>query len=104
MVRLYSEKSLSYMCIIRHWPTAAAACFLLREEGRSGSPRCATPTAMAPEVTRIISCPAPHRSLSTRTSLSMLLRSRLPEGWVRVEVPTLTTIRLGFIMFISQLF
>ena len=92
------------MCIIRHWPTAAAACFIRREEGRSESPMRATPTAMAPEVTRMTSCPAPHRSLSTRTSRSMLLRSRLPEECVRVEVPTLTTMRFPFIISVPQSF
>ena len=84
------------MCIIRHWPTAAAACFIRSSFGRSDSPSLAVPTAMAPEDTRITSCPMPWRSARVRTRCSMLQRSNAPELWVRVEVPTFTTIRCLF--------
>ena len=84
------------MCIIRHWPTAAAACFTRSSRGRSERPSFSVPTAMAPEDTRMTSWPRPWRSARVRARRSMLLKSKLPESWVRVEVPTFTTTRSFF--------
>ena len=51
------------------------------------------PMAMAPEETRMTSCPWLCRSASTQASRSKLRRSLCPSSFVSVEVPTLTTIR-----------
>ena len=48
---------------------------------------------MAPEVTRMTSCPRPLRSDSTRTRCSIFRKLVAPDSWVRVEVPTFTTTR-----------
>ena len=40
------------MCIILHWPTAAAACFIRNSVGRSPSRSFLVPMPMAPEDTR----------------------------------------------------
>ena len=82
-----------------HWPTAAAACFIRSSVGRSFSPSFVVPMAMAPEETRTISCPMPSRSDSVRAKRSILCRFSRPVSWVRVEVPTLTTMRWSLHLF-----
>ena len=49
---------------------------------------------MAPEETRMISCPAFFASLSTLQRVSTWRIFRCPEGCVSVDVPTLTVIRM----------
>ena len=53
-----------------------------------------TPMPMAPDDTRITSCPAFFTSLSTLHSASTRRMFMCPVGWARVDVPTLTTIRM----------
>ena len=48
---LYPEKSLSYMYISSHWPTAAAACLVAISHGRVESESLALPIPIAPLVT-----------------------------------------------------
>ena len=56
-------------------------------------PMVLRPTAIAPELTRITSLPRLWRSVSSRTSFSILIRSMEPvSACVRDEDPTLTTI------------
>ena len=83
------------MCIILHWPTAAAACFIRSSVGRSPSRSFLVPMPMAPEDTKITSCPAFFRSDSTLTSSSTWRMFNRPVAWAKVEVPTLTTMRIG---------
>ena len=54
-----------------------------------------TPMPMAPEDTRIISCPAFFRSLRTFTRSSTWRMFMRPVEWARVEVPTFTTILIS---------
>ena len=58
------------MYISSHCPTAAAACLVGISVGFSRSDSFPTPIPMAPDDTRMISCPAFFRSLMTRHSAS----------------------------------
>ena len=55
-----------------------------------------TPMAMAPEETKISSWPAFFRSLITLQSSSARRMFSFPVAWVRVEVPSFTTILIFF--------
>ena len=88
----YSPKNLSYRNIFWHCPTAAAACFIRMDFGFSFSPILWLPTAIAPDDTRITSYPRFAISLRISASLSNALRFVFPASFVRVDVPTFTTI------------
>ena len=64
--------------------------------GRSLRLSLPKPMAMAPEETRMISCPMFFRSLSTLQKRSMRWMFSRPVACASVEVPTLTTIRIKY--------
>ena len=83
------------MYINSHWPTAAEACFVGTSFGRSLRLSLPKPMAMAPEETRMISCPIFLRSLKTLHSFSIRWMFSRPVGCASVDVPTLTTILIS---------
>ena len=82
------------MYISSHWPTAAQACLVAISPGREGRDSLPTPMPMAPDETRMTSCPAFFRSLSTLTRSSVWRMFSRPVECASVEVPTLTTMRI----------
>ena len=62
--------------------------------GRADRLSLPTPMPIAPDETRMISCPAFFRSLSTLHSRSMRWIFSRPVACANVDVPTLTTIRI----------
>ena len=75
-----------------HCPTAAAACFILISFGFSLRCILLAPTAIAPDETRMTSCPMFWMSERTIASFSIVRRLLFPSSFVRVDVPTLITI------------
>ena len=71
----------------------AAACLNRSSRGRSARPSLSVPTAMAPELTKIISCPISCKSDSVRARISILRKFGAQDGCVIVDVPTFTTTR-----------
>lgn len=94
------------MFISSHCPTAAAACFSSIVSGRRTNPIFASPALTAPLLTSIIFFPEFCKSQSVFTSTSIRLRLSIPDGYVKVEVPTLTTIicasLISFILYLHQ--
>ena len=89
---VYSSKS-------KPCPTAADACLSATLVGRFLKPREEKPAAIAPDETKINSCPASCKRANCRVISFTLARDRLPSAFVNDEVPTLNTIRFAFISF-----
>src|SRR6478735_561432 len=82
-----------YRAISRPCPTLAAACWVARSRGRFARPSGASPAAIAPEETRMISVPAFRLCASASARPVRASSSMPPLTEVRDEEPTLTTIR-----------
>ena len=78
------------------WPTAAQACFLVTSFGFFARPRRPMPKPTAPEETTMTSVPALCSAASWAQRLSMRAVSNWPMPWVSTPVPSLTTMRLGW--------
>src|SRR5712692_2452016 len=93
--RPWGSSRSAHRSISRRCPTAAAAWRVGMSVGRRSRPRADIPAAMAPDETTTISTPRSRRS--TIWSVIRLRRatSGLPSDEVRLEVPSLTTMRLA---------
>ena len=81
------------------WPTAAEACLSAIFVGRFLNPNEEKPAAIAPEDTKINSCPSSCKVVSCCVIAFTFARDKLPSGFVNELVPTLNTILLYFILF-----
>ena len=89
-----SAKALSYRCMSRPCPTAAAACLPLNPTA-AGSPgnflSAVRPAATAPDDTSTTRAPCAEAADSAATREFSFLTSRCPDGCVNELEPTLTT-------------
>ena len=79
-------------------PTAAEACLSAIFVGRFLNPNEENPAAIAPEETKINSCPSSCKVASCCVIALTFARDKLPSEFVNELVPTLKTILLYFIV------